>query len=539
MDQSINGQISVSGNLRGRKYGILQIHGRSDGRSSRSGYPGRRIRAYAAADLVRRHRPFVDSVRRPRGVAAGLNQNLQPGTYYLGVSAVADNPSGDQGYVLASTFTAASPPYQPLNVGIGPEGEAGGDFNHDGNLDLVVANYDSSDATDNTVSVLLSNGDGTFQPQTTPSVTDANGKGIGPGNVAVGDFRNDGNLDLVTTNFGDGTVSVLLGNGDGTFQNAVTYAVGYKPVTVAVGDFRNNGILDLVVANQNYNSTTSTYGPGTVSVLLGNGDGTFQNAVTYDVGTGPQSVAVGEIDGQLRRLSPPTTHDNTVSVLLGNGDGTFQKTAITYHVGNGPESVALGNFNGNIGIVTANHTVGTVSVLLGNGDGTFQKTATTYTVGTQPLSVSVGQFNGHADIVTANNYSNSVSVLLGDGAAASNPPRPTPWATALMPWPWATLTTMGTRHCRRQQSRRCGIRVGGPGRRHVRLHPGESARGPNALQSGEGGFQPRRRPGHRHRQRGRQHDFRVAGQRRRHLPARRSLRRGKQSRGRGGRRLQP
>jgi FG-GAP-like repeat len=341
------------------------------------------------------------------GAPAQLNQNLQPGTYYLGVSAAKN--SGDPSYVLAAAFQPSARPYRPVAVGLGPDGAATGDFSHDGNTDLVVANYADSN---NTVSVLLSNGDGTFQPQAAYTVTDANGNGIGPASVAVGDFNNDGNLDIVTADYSDGFVSVLLGNGDGTFQNPVTYAVGNNPISVAVGDFNHDGIADLVVASQNYDATTNTYRSGTVSVLLGNGDGTFQTAASYDVGAGPDAVATAVINGRYDIVTA-NAGDNTVSVLQGNPDGTFQK-AVSYQVGNIPESVAMGDFNGLVGIVAANFSDGTVSVLLGNDDGTFKK-AVAYTVGTDPQSVTVGEFNGHADIVTANNYSNTVSVLLGVG----------------------------------------------------------------------------------------------------------------------------
>ncbi len=100
---------------------------------------------------------------------------------------------------------------------------------------------------------------------------------MAPDGVAVGDFNGDGILDLVTANYLDNTVSVLLGKGDGTFAPQVTYAVGSIPRNVAVGDFNGDGKLDLAVANQ---------GDNTVSVLLGNGDGTFAPQVTYAVGGG-------------------------------------------------------------------------------------------------------------------------------------------------------------------------------------------------------------------------------------------------------------
>ena len=135
-----------------------------------------------------------------------------------------------------------------------PASVAVGDFNGDGKLDLVAANYNSK-----SVAVLLANGDGTFQAPLNFAV------GSIPWSVAVGDFNGDGKQDLVVSNQGDNTVSVLLGNGDGTFQAARTFAVGIAPAMVVVGDFNGDHNLDLAVANVNSNA---------VSVLFGNGDGT-------------------------------------------------------------------------------------------------------------------------------------------------------------------------------------------------------------------------------------------------------------------------
>jgi hypothetical protein len=342
---------------------------------------------------------------------AQVIQNVQPGTYYLAVSAVT-SPSltaGTQSYVLATTFTRSLPPLQTMSVGNGPESVAVADFNHDGNLDLVTANYDGNDPTDNQVSVLLGNGNGTFQSAVYYNV-EQGATGIGPDCAVVGDLRNDGNLDIVTSNYGDNTVSVLLGKGDGTFGSATTYSVGNKPSAVALGYF--NGRLGIVTANSNYNASTKTYGPGTVSVLLGNGDGTFQSAVSYSVGLHPDTVTVGEFNGQVDIVTG-NQGDNTVSVLLGNGDGTFQ-SAVTYKVGSKPYDVAVADFNGLTDIVTANYGSNTVSVLLGKGDGTFQS-AVSYPVGDNPAAVAMGQIAGALDIVTANAFSNSVSVLKGNG----------------------------------------------------------------------------------------------------------------------------
>src|SRR2546422_7531311 len=106
--------------------------------------------------------------------------------------------------------------------------------------------------------------------------------------AAVGDVNGDGRPDLAVANYGSNSVSVLLGNGDGTFQAAQTFVAGSGPVWVAVGDVNGDGRLDLAVANYYSNS---------VSVLLGNGDGTFQTALTFaTAGANPENVAVGDVN---------------------------------------------------------------------------------------------------------------------------------------------------------------------------------------------------------------------------------------------------
>ncbi|PYJ87455.1 MAG: VCBS repeat-containing protein [Verrucomicrobia bacterium] len=245
-----------------------------------------------------------------------------------------------------------------------------GDFNADGKLDLAVAPFDYYPYPQDSVSILLGNGDGTFKPGASLRA------GSLPYALACGDFNRDGRLDLAVANYGsysNADVSVLLANGDGTFQTAVGYRVGKNLTSVAVGDFNGDGKPDLVVANQHANS---------VSILLGNGDGTFKSAVNYGAGTIPVDVAVGDFNadgkpdlavasfGSWDRISATYTNSG-VSVLLGKGEGTFQ-TAVNYGAGMSSYSVAAGDFNGDgkLDLTVAG------AVLLGNGDGTFQPAVT-------------------------------------------------------------------------------------------------------------------------------------------------------------------
>jgi ankyrin repeat protein len=285
-----------------------------------------------------------------------------------------------------------------LAAGTDPQGVAVGDFNGDGKADLASANFKS-----NTVSVFLGNGDGTFLAKVDYTV------GANPLSLAVADFNGDGALDLAVANAGNGTVSVLLNAGNGTFQPAQSNGAGSRPQSVAIGDFDGDGRLDLVVSSLN---------SANVSVLSGSGDGTFQAAVNSPAGTQPSGVVVGDFNlDRVADIAVANFDTNHISVLLGNGDNTFQ-APVEYAVGANPISIAAGDFEGNgiPDLAVANSGAGYVSVLLGNGDGTF-KTRVNYTAGSRAVSVAVGDFDGHGalDIAAGNSNSDNVSILLGNG----------------------------------------------------------------------------------------------------------------------------
>jgi hypothetical protein len=166
----------------------------------------------------------------------------------------------------------------------------------------------------------------------------------GSGSLAVGDFNHDGKLDLAVAQQASASVSILFGNGDGSFQPPVSYAVGINPSWVAVGHFAGPESDDLAVTSQASPFESLLY--GSVSVLLNNSDGTFQPAVNYLVGAGPQFVAVGSFSASGKAdLAVANRWSNAVSILPGNGDGTFQ-APVSFIVPLNPYALALGDFSG-------------------------------------------------------------------------------------------------------------------------------------------------------------------------------------------------
>ena len=311
-------------------------------------------------------------------------------------------------------------PVTTLNTGANPDFTTVGDFNADNFQDLVVANY-----TDGTVSTFLGNGDGTFLDPTVTTV------GAGPAWIATGSFNpgttadpsapSDTNLDMAVANQSANSVSILLGNGDGTFAAGTPLTTGNSPVCVIATDLNGDGFLDLVVANKTDN---------TLEVFLGVGDGTFTAQAPFATGGGPTSIISDDFnaDGKID-LAVTNSTDNTMEIFIGNGDGTF-KRGVTYATGVTPLFVTTGDFNGDglIDLVVAdsgapissNEVGNSVSVFLGNGDGTFGTTAIPRidaASGTNPTSIAVADYNvdGRPDLAVTAQGDNSVALLLGNG----------------------------------------------------------------------------------------------------------------------------
>ncbi len=326
-----------------------------------------------------------------------------PGSAQVTVNSGAGGVSNAQAFQIGSSVTTISMAGSVPSVGVDPRGVVVADFNKDGKPDLAIVNRGSA-----SVSILLGNGDGTFQTQ--------NSYGVGADSIAlaVGDFNGDGKLDIVTANRASYTISVLLGNGDGTFQSHVDYAAGTEPISIVTADFNGDGKLDVAEVNSADN---------TISVYLGVGDGTFQPQVTYPTGSSPNAIVAGDFNGDgIIDLAAADSATSNIAVLLGNGNGTFA-AATFLATGSDPDGLLAADLNGDgkLDLVASNNGSNSISVLLNNGGGTFAP-GVTYSVGQLPFALSAvdAYNNGKLALAVVNFGDNTVSLLSGNGDGTFN-----------------------------------------------------------------------------------------------------------------------
>jgi len=387
---------------------------------------------------------FLSTVHSGRRVLLRAEDG-QPATFFVGerfpvsLAQFSSSLVGNATATATQTPTAsASTPTLPVftvTTGTNPDFVVTADFNNDNFQDFAVANF-----TDGTLTLFDGNptSPGSFLTGTTIPV------GAGPTWISTGFFNTKTDttntiVDLAVANQTAGTVSILHGNGDGTFavEPSLTLPSGAGPTAIAVGDFNDDGFADLAVVNKNAN---------TVSIFLGNGDETFQTPTTLVTGNAPTAIvaeafnpnAPGIID-----LAVTNSTDNTLQIFLGNGKGTFTN-GVTYNTGVTPVYVAAAdvNLDGNLDLVvadsgaatSANSVGNSVSVFLGNGDGTFilpGGARLDFPAGTTPTSFVIADFNddGIPDLIVTASGDNAAALMIGANGGFFNAPIEVPVGT--------------------------------------------------------------------------------------------------------------
>ena len=346
--------------------------------------------------------------------AADLNGDGKPDLVVVSGNTVAVSlGNGDGSFQTTADYAAGSYSSDVLIA----------DVNGDGKLDLAVAEsgclpFSCSTTGSASVSLLLGVGDGTFV-----GGTDYAFQNFNPASqVVLGDFNGDGKPDFageVAFAPSSPTLGVYLGNGNGTFQAEISTSIPQNTGAIAAADLNGDGKADLATVYPGCSAGNNTCLPGDLAVLISNGDGTFQSAVEYTTGLEPESLTIGDFNGDAKPdVATSNSRSNTISVLLNNGNGTFQ-THVDYATGLSPSNIISGDFNGDGKLDLVIQTQTGISVHLGNGDGTFQPHLD-YAVTTQVFSLAAGDFNGDGKLdlaldVALTTGGSTVLVLLGNG----------------------------------------------------------------------------------------------------------------------------
>jgi len=312
--------------------------------------------------------------------------------------------------------------FASYQVGKNPTSVATADFNQDGFTDLITTNIGN-----NSLSVLLGNGDGTFKDQVQIEAARE------PRALALNDYNGDGRVDIAVACSGSDQIAIFLGLANGAFGAGQRYTIHKIPVSIVSGDLNGDQKPDLVVALRN----------DKVKILLGNGDGSFSEGPQYEYGDTPTSLAIADLnqDGKLDlAVSNGGPMSSAVSIWLGNGDGTFRDPT-DYRTGKRPLVVGFADFNNDqmTDLLVINGEMDTFTIFLGNGNGTFQK-GKEAGADAGPVYGLARDFNGDqfTDVAVVNIQSNDLSILYGRGDGTFQYP-PMNYRTKGGPFAIATL----------------------------------------------------------------------------------------------------